>query len=62
MADRDLTLKLSQMALCAYGSMQYAHALCCRLYSERQEGSGGVRLGKDHYLLDNRNRTQKWDE
>ena len=28
----------------------------------RQEGNGRVGLGIDHYLLDNRNRTQKWDE
>ena len=28
----------------------------------RQVGNGRVGLGIDHYLLDNRNRTQKWDE
>ena len=31
---------------------------CCR----RQVGKGRVGLGIDRYLLDNRNRTQKWDE
>ena len=28
----------------------------------RQVGKGRVGHGIDHYLLDNRNRTQKWDE
>ena len=28
----------------------------------RQEGKGRVGQGFDVYLLDNRNRTQKWDE
>ena len=34
----------------------------CFLDYWRQEGKGRVGQGFDVYLLDNRNRTQKWDE
>ena len=49
-----------QPASCKYTKLQIASKLL--LICGRYVGKGRVGLGVDRYLLDNRNRTQKWDE